>query len=252
VRITRVTLRDVRTHRGTRELELARGLTVIRGPNEAGKSTFLRAVELALTRRVTSTAADLEAMRTWDAPNDRRPEVVLERAPVAEPGQRVRARLRSQLVDAALMRPLDAATMPAHHPEKEQGALDRGERGGCDLDVDEDPGTRPVGEGRDAFDVERVGGGRHDGRERRARRARMRRRIGEQDVGAVPAAQPLHRSALRPRVVGRAQDLHQPAALEVDLQRARRRGALPVGCDELLLVPRDVDRRLQQVGAREP
>ena len=78
MRITRVTLRDIRTHRGTRELELARGLTVIRGPNEAGKSTFLRALELALTRRVTSTAGDLDGLRTWGAPDERRPEVALD------------------------------------------------------------------------------------------------------------------------------------------------------------------------------
>ena len=75
---TRLTLRDIRAHRGTRELDLARGLTVIRGPNEAGKSTILRALELALTRRVTSTATDLDGLRTWGAPEDRRPEVALD------------------------------------------------------------------------------------------------------------------------------------------------------------------------------
>ena len=78
MRITRLTLRDIRAHRGTRELDLARGLTVIRGPNEAGKSTILRALELALTRRVTSTATDLDGLRTWGAPEDRRPEVALD------------------------------------------------------------------------------------------------------------------------------------------------------------------------------
>ena len=37
--------------------ELAPGLTVIRGPNGAGKSTLQRAIELGLTRKVTSGAA---------------------------------------------------------------------------------------------------------------------------------------------------------------------------------------------------
>ena len=47
------------------DLALAPGLTVVRGPNEAGKTTIQRALELALTRRVTSASADVEALRTW-------------------------------------------------------------------------------------------------------------------------------------------------------------------------------------------
>ena len=45
----------------------APGLTVVRGPNEAGKSTIQRALELAITRRATSTAVELEAIRPWGA-----------------------------------------------------------------------------------------------------------------------------------------------------------------------------------------
>ena len=48
------------------------GLTVVRGPNEAGKTTIQRAIELALTRRVTSAAGDLDALRPWDAAEDAR------------------------------------------------------------------------------------------------------------------------------------------------------------------------------------
>jgi len=53
MKITRLRLRDVRRHHDLL-VEPAPGLTVIRGPNEAGKTTIQRAVELALYRRVTS------------------------------------------------------------------------------------------------------------------------------------------------------------------------------------------------------
>jgi len=77
VRITRLALTDVRRYRQL-EVELAPGMTIVRGPNEAGKSTFQRAVEIALTRKVTSTQSDLEAMRPWDGDGDSRPAVALD------------------------------------------------------------------------------------------------------------------------------------------------------------------------------
>jgi hypothetical protein len=52
-------------------------------------------------------------------------------------------------------------------------------------------------------------------------------------------------------VVGRPQELHQPAALGIDLLCSRRCVALLVGGDETILPMRDVDRRLEQVRARE-
>ena len=58
MRITRLQLRNVRRHSDL-DLELAPGLTIVRGPNESGKSTIQRAIELGLTRRVTSSSADL-------------------------------------------------------------------------------------------------------------------------------------------------------------------------------------------------
>jgi DNA repair exonuclease SbcCD ATPase subunit len=77
VRIRRLVLRDFRRYRDL-DLALSPGLTVVRGPNESGKTTLQRAIELALTRKVTSASADLDGMRPWDAPNDARPEIVLE------------------------------------------------------------------------------------------------------------------------------------------------------------------------------
>ena len=46
MRITRLRVRDLKVHRDL-DLELAPGLTVVRGPNEAGKTTIQRALELA-------------------------------------------------------------------------------------------------------------------------------------------------------------------------------------------------------------
>ena len=61
MRIASVTLRDVRRFRDA-TIELAPGLTVVRGPNEAGKSTLQRAIEVALTG-----ASDGPDLRSWDA-----------------------------------------------------------------------------------------------------------------------------------------------------------------------------------------
>ena len=77
MRITRLQLRNVRRHVDL-DVKLAPGLTVVRGPNESGKSTIQRALELALTRRVTSGSADLDGMRSWNAGDDDRPWVRLE------------------------------------------------------------------------------------------------------------------------------------------------------------------------------
>ncbi len=77
MRITRLQLRNVRRHADL-DLELAPGLTVVRGPNESGKSTIQRAIELALTRRVTSSSGDVDTMRSWNAQPDDRPWVRFE------------------------------------------------------------------------------------------------------------------------------------------------------------------------------
>ncbi len=74
MRITSLTLHDLR-RRGDATIELASGLTVVRGPNEAGKSTIQRAIELALTRKVTSAAGDLDTLVPWDGAPDARPGI---------------------------------------------------------------------------------------------------------------------------------------------------------------------------------
>lgn len=71
MRILHLSLRDLRRHKEA-DLDLAPGLTVVRGPNEAGKSTIQRAIELALTRRVTSAAADIDSLAPWDGDPDAR------------------------------------------------------------------------------------------------------------------------------------------------------------------------------------
>lgn len=77
MRITRLQIANLRRHRAL-DLTLDRGLTVVRGPNESGKTTLQRALELALTRRVTSASAEMEAMRTWSTGEDDRPSVRIE------------------------------------------------------------------------------------------------------------------------------------------------------------------------------
>ncbi|HEX7950803.1 MAG TPA: AAA family ATPase [Candidatus Limnocylindrales bacterium] len=77
MRIRRLSARDFRRYREL-DIAFAPGLTVVRGPNEAGKSTVQRALELVLTRRVTSTAAEVEAMRPWDAPPEARSVISIE------------------------------------------------------------------------------------------------------------------------------------------------------------------------------
>ena len=77
MRITRLILRDFRRYREL-EIPLSPGLTIVHGPNEAGKTTIQRAIELALTRKVTSCGADMDALRSWDAGDDARPLIGLE------------------------------------------------------------------------------------------------------------------------------------------------------------------------------
>ncbi len=77
MRITRLEIRDLRRYRDL-DVALGRGLTVVRGPNEAGKTTIQRAIELVLTRKCTSASADLDVLRSWDASEEARPEIAIE------------------------------------------------------------------------------------------------------------------------------------------------------------------------------
>ncbi|HEX7492009.1 MAG TPA: AAA family ATPase [Candidatus Limnocylindrales bacterium] len=77
MRITRLRLQDFGRHRDL-DIELAPGFTIIRGPNEAGKSTIQRGLELALFRKATAATAELEALRSWGAAEERRSITTLE------------------------------------------------------------------------------------------------------------------------------------------------------------------------------
>ncbi|MBP1705566.1 MAG: nuclease SbcCD subunit [Chloroflexi bacterium] len=87
MRITRLALRSLRMHRDL-DLELAPGLTVVQGPNESGKTTLQRAIELALFRRVTSADAELTSLRSWGSADDSRPWVRLDFVQEDEDGVR--------------------------------------------------------------------------------------------------------------------------------------------------------------------
>jgi DNA repair exonuclease SbcCD ATPase subunit len=77
VRITRLSVRDFRRYREL-EIPLSPGLTIVHGPNEAGKTTIQRAIELVLTRKVTSGGGDIDGLRSWDAPDEARPVIAIE------------------------------------------------------------------------------------------------------------------------------------------------------------------------------
>jgi DNA repair exonuclease SbcCD ATPase subunit len=77
MRINRLQLRDFGTHRDL-DIQLAPGFTIIRGPNEAGKSTIQRGLELALFCKPTAATAELEALRSWGAADDQRSSTRLE------------------------------------------------------------------------------------------------------------------------------------------------------------------------------
>ncbi len=65
--ITRLRLANFRRHRAL-DVTLRPGLNVIRGANEAGKSTVQRAIEMALFRRPTFSGAELDDTRPWQEP----------------------------------------------------------------------------------------------------------------------------------------------------------------------------------------
>ena len=77
MRITRLQLKDFGRHRDL-DIQIAPGFTIIRGPNEAGKSTIQRGLELALFRKATAATAELEALRSWGAAEDHRSITRLE------------------------------------------------------------------------------------------------------------------------------------------------------------------------------
>ena len=88
MRVRKISGRDFRRYRAF-DIDFAPGLTVVRGPNESGKTTVQRALELALTRRATSTAGELEALRPWGAPPEARSVITVEFEQDEEDGQKL-------------------------------------------------------------------------------------------------------------------------------------------------------------------
>jgi DNA repair exonuclease SbcCD ATPase subunit len=62
--ITRLRLENFK-RRAELEMQLVPGLNIVRGPNEAGKTTIQRAIEIGLFRRPTSSSQDLDDSRPW-------------------------------------------------------------------------------------------------------------------------------------------------------------------------------------------
>jgi DNA repair exonuclease SbcCD ATPase subunit len=77
VRITKLSVRDFRRYREF-EIPFAPGLTIVHGPNEAGKTTIQRALELVLTRKATAGGAEMDNFRSWDAAEEARPVIAID------------------------------------------------------------------------------------------------------------------------------------------------------------------------------
>ena len=75
MRITRLQLADFKRH-ASLEIKPAPGLTVIRGPNEAGKSTIAQAIELVLFRKADANREDVRQAWAWGATDP--PQVMLD------------------------------------------------------------------------------------------------------------------------------------------------------------------------------
>ena len=98
MRITRLRLTDFKVH-GSLIIEPAARLTVIRGPNESGKSTLGQAIELALFGESVLGGEDGRDEWAWGASSP--PEVVLEFEADGQAGRLVR-RLTASSVEAEL------------------------------------------------------------------------------------------------------------------------------------------------------
>jgi DNA repair exonuclease SbcCD ATPase subunit len=77
MRITRLHIQGIRQHADL-DITPAAGLTVVRGPNESGKSTVQTALEMALFHDPTSTAPALQDLRTWGSDGDARVRLEFE------------------------------------------------------------------------------------------------------------------------------------------------------------------------------
>ena len=77
MRILRLQLHGIGRHRDL-DIALSPGFTIVRGPNEAGKSTIQRGLELALFRKPTAQGTEIDGLKSWGAGADESPSVRLE------------------------------------------------------------------------------------------------------------------------------------------------------------------------------
>ena len=82
--ITRLRLHDFRRH-AELDVEFKPGLNIVRGPNEAGKSTIQRAIEMGLFRRPTFASAELDELKPWRAP-EAEPQIEIDFEDDGQPG----------------------------------------------------------------------------------------------------------------------------------------------------------------------
>ena len=122
MRITGLSLRNLGRHKD-QSWSLDPRMTVVRGPNESGKSTVGRALELVLTRSATSTAADLDALRTWGAGPDQAPAVSIEFTWDEEDGSIHAGRLAKVFAGAAGTTLLELDGAVVTDPAKAEEAL---------------------------------------------------------------------------------------------------------------------------------
>jgi DNA repair exonuclease SbcCD ATPase subunit len=85
MRITKLHLQNVKRHADL-TLDLEPGLNVVRGPNESGKSTIQRAIEVGLFRRPTSSSDELDGLRRWGS-KDAPPTVTVDFEEDGMPGE---------------------------------------------------------------------------------------------------------------------------------------------------------------------
>lgn len=95
MRITRLRMHNVRRHTDL-SVEFAAGLNVVCGPNEAGKSTLQKAIEMGLFRSATSTSHELADLRAWTAGPDDDPQIEIDFDEEGTPGRLVKSFARSQ------------------------------------------------------------------------------------------------------------------------------------------------------------
>ena len=88
MRITRLGLTDVRRH-ARLDIRPSAGLTIVRGPNEAGKSTLHEALELVLFRKADANREDVRSLRRWGS--EAHPRIVLEFEVDGQPGRLVKS-----------------------------------------------------------------------------------------------------------------------------------------------------------------